>query len=162
MPALLAAALTPILALAAQPADGADAPWSGRMQCSVTWTDPAETDRAWTLAVDSDSNNMKLAIAARARPGDPEPLAKDETRELTPRKAKLEIAGLGGGEVEVTSLAIGHERMWHDIGLGHVENLDKFPAAFALTLTFERAPPMTTEMRDFDGARAYLKRCLDR
>lgn len=159
---LSAPALMPFLMLAAQPGDAADSPWRGQMQCTVTWNDTGGMDDAWTLAVASDTNNIKLAIAARAMAGDPKPLAKDETRELKPRKAKLEIAGMGGGEVEVTSFAIGEHRMWHDIPLGHVENLDKFPADFVLTLSFENAAPMTVEMRDFVSARAYLKRCLDR
>ncbi len=162
MPLLSATALLPLLTLAAQPGDTADPPWRGQMQCTVTWNDTGGMDDAWTLAVASDTNNMKLAIAARATAADPKPLAKDETRELKPRKAKLEIAGMGGGEVEVTSFAIGENRMWHDIPLGHVENLDKFPADFALTLSFENVAPMTMKMRDFAAARTYLKRCLDR
>lgn len=162
MPLLSATALLPLLMLAAQSGDSADSPWRGKMQCTVTWKDTGGIDDAWTLAVASDTNNMTLAIAARATAADPKPLAKDETRELEPRKAKLEIEGIGGSEVEVTSFAIGEDRMWHDIPLGHVENLDKFPADFALTLSFENAAPMDVEMRDFVGARAYLKRCLDR
>ncbi|MGH6634484.1 hypothetical protein [Sphingopyxis sp.] len=132
------------------------------MQCSVTWADPADAQRAWMLSVASDTSNMKLAISDRARAGDLKPLAKDETRELKPRKAKLAITGIGDGEVEVTSYPIDEGRTWHDVPLGHVENLDKFPAVFTLTLTVGGAAPMTMEMRDFDGARAYLKRCLDR
>ena len=162
MPFFSATALMPLLMLAAQPGDTADPPWRGKMQCTVTWNDTGGMDDAWTLAVASDTNNMNVAIAARARASDPKPLAKDETRELEPRKAKLEIAGMGGGEVEVTSFAIGEDRMWHNVPLGHVENLDQFPADFALSLTFENTAPMEVEMRDFVGARAYLKRCLDR
>lgn len=158
--------LTPLLILAAQPAetaaDGADLPWSGQMQCSVTWTDLADAERAWMLSVASDTSNMKLAISDRARAGDPKPLAKDETRELKSRKAKLAITGIGDGDVEVTSYPIDQGRMWHDVPLGHVENLDKFAADFTLTLTLGGGAPMTMEMRDFAGARAYLKRCLDR
>ncbi|HEY0596567.1 hypothetical protein [Sphingopyxis sp.] len=159
---LPAAALTPLLILAAQPVDSADPPWSGQMQCGVTWTDPADAERSWMLSVASDTNNMKLAISDRARAGDPKPLAKDETRELKPRKAKLAITGIGDGEVEVTSYPIDEGRMWHDVPFGHVENLDKLPADFTLTLTIGGGVPMTMEMRDFAGARAYLKRCLDR
>ena len=162
MPFFAATALMPLLMLASQSGEPADPPWRGKMQCTVTWNDTGGMDDAWTLAVASDTNNMNVAIAARARASDPKPLAKDETRELEPRKAKLEIAGMGGGEVEVTSFAIGEDRMWHNVPLGHVENLDKFPADFALSLTFENTAPMEVEMRDFVGARAYLKRCLDR
>jgi hypothetical protein len=162
MPFFTATALMPLLMLAPQPGDPAGAPWRGKMQCTVTWKDSGGIDDAWTLAVASDTNNMALAIAARATARDPKPLAKDETRELEPRKAKLDIAGMGGREVEVTSFAIGQDRMWHDVPLGHVENLDKFPAVVVVTLTFENAAPMEVEMRDFVGARAYLKRCLDR
>lgn len=162
MPFFSATALMPLLMLASQSGDPAAPPWRGKMQCTVTWNDTGGMDDAWTLAVASDTNNMNVAIAARARASDPKPLAKDETRELEPRKAKLEIAGMGGGEVEVTSFAIGEDRMWHNVPLGHVENLDKFPADFALSLTFENTAPMEVEMRDFVGARAYLKRCLDR
>jgi hypothetical protein len=160
---LPAAALAPLLVLAAQPpADGADPLWTGQMQCGVTWTDPADPERSWMLSVASDTSNMKLAISDRPRAGDPKPLAKDETRELKPRKAKLAITGIGDGEIEVTSYPIDEGRMWHDVPLGHVENLDKFAADFTLTLTIARTAPMTMEMRDFGGARAYLKRCLDR
>lgn len=163
---LSAAVLGPLLILAAQPvetfADSADPPWSGQMQCGVTWTDRDEAERSWTLSVASDTSNMRLAISARARAGDPKPPAKDETRELKPRKAKLAITGIGDGEVEVTSYPVDEGRMWHDVPLGHVENLDKFPDAFSLTLAIENTAPMTMEMRDFGGARAYLKRCLAR
>lgn len=162
MPFFAATALMPLLMLAAEPGGSAAPPWRGKMQCTVTWKDTGGIDDAWTLAVASDTNNMTLAIAARATARDPKPLAKDETRELEPRKARLDIAGMGGRAVEVTSFAIGQDRMWHDVPLGHVENLDKFPADFAVTLTFENAAPMEVEMRDFVGARAYLKRCLDR
>ncbi|HET6524700.1 hypothetical protein [Sphingopyxis sp.] len=150
------------LLVATQPAEAADPPWSGQMQCAVTWTDPADAERSWMFAVASDTSNMKLAISDRARAGDPKPLEKDESRELKPRKARLAVTGIGDGEVEVTSYPIGEDRMWHDVALGHVENLDKFPAQFTLALTVEKAAPMKMEMRDFDGARAYLKRCLDR
>lgn len=162
MPLLPTAALMSLLMLAAQPADGGDPPWSGEMQCAVTWTDPADAERSWMLSVGSDTSNMKLAISDRARSSDPKPLEKGETRALEPRKAKLAITGIGDGEVEVTSYPIDEGRMWHDVGLGHVENLDKLPADFTLTLSIEKAAPMTMEMRDFAGARAYLKRCLDR
>lgn len=163
MPLLPAPALLPLLMLAAQPAETpADPPWSGQMQCGVTWTDPADAERSWTLSIASDTSNMKLAISDRARVGDPKPLAKDESRELKPRKAKLAITGIGDGDVEVTSYPIGEGRMWHDVPLGHVENLDKFPADFTMTLTIGGAAPMNMEIRDFIGARAYLKRCLDR
>lgn len=163
---LFAVAAAPPSTAAAQITDAptdTDAPaWQGQMQCAVTWTDPADAERAWLLSVSSDTSNMKLALSDRTRPGDPAPLKKDETRELKPRKAKLEIAGLGGGEVEVTSYPIGEGRMWHDIGLGHVENLDKLPADPTLVLTFDGAKPLNMAMRDFDRARAYLKRCLAR
>lgn len=132
------------------------------MQCGVTWTDPADAERSWMLSVASDTSNMKLAISDRARAGDPEPPERDESRELKPREAKLAITGIGDGKVEVTSYPIGEGRMWHDIALGHVENLDKFPADPMLTLSIGGAAPMTIEMRDFGGARAYLQRCLDR
>ena len=166
MPALSAAALVPLLIIAQladmPDTDAAGPPWSGQMQCGVTWTDPADKERDWMVSVASDTTNMKLAISDRARAGDPKPLEKDETRDLSPRKARLEIAGLGGGEVEVTSYPIGEGRIWHDIGLGHVEGLDKFPADPTLILTIGASSPMRIEMRDFAGARAYLKRCLDR
>ena len=157
------AALAPLLILAAQPAGTpAGPPWTGKMLCTVNWTDPAVSNRKWTLGVASDSSTMTLAIYDRAQPGDPKPLARDETRELAPRKAKIEVTGIGASAVEVTSFAIGEDRIWHDVPLGHVENLDKFPAAFVLTLAIENAAPMRVEMRDFGDARVYLKRCLDR
>lgn len=159
------AALFALLAAIAPPAfasDDIDPSWTGQMQCGVTWQDPKDKDRAWMLSVASDTSNMKLGISDRARRGDPAPPAKDEIRELAPRKAKLEVAGVGGGEVEVTSYPIGEDRMWHDIPLGHVEALDKLPIPLTLTLTVGDAVPMTIEMRDFEGARTYLKRCLAR
>ncbi len=162
MPLLPAPALLPFLMLADQPPEmPAEMPWSGQMQCGVTWTDPADAERSWVLSVASDTSNMKLAISDRARAGDPKPLEKGETREFKPRKAKLAITGIGDGEVEVTSYPIGEGRIWYDVPLGHVENLDKFPAVFTLTLTIGSTMPMKMEMRDFGGARAYLKRCLD-
>lgn len=160
------AAILPLLAAAAvQPAEAPDAsapPWTGQMQCSVTWTDPADAERQWMFAVASDSSNLKLALSDRARAGDPLPLAKDETRDLAPRKAKLEISGLGSGEVDITSLPLGDGRMWHDIPLGHAEKLDELPARFTLVLTIGDAAPRSIEMRDFAAARAYLQRCLIR
>lgn len=163
---LFAVAATPPSTAAAQITDASTDPdasaWQGEMQCAVTWTDPADAERAWLLSVTSDTSNMKLAISDRTRPGDPAPLARGETRELKPRKAKLEVSGIGGGEVEVTSYPIDEGRMWHDISLGHVENLDKLPADPTLVLTFQDAKPLRVEMRDFDRARTYLKRCLAR
>lgn len=162
LPAVLIAAMLPHQTAAAQTADADSAAWQGQMQCAVTWTDPDDEEHRWLLSVASDTSNMKLAISNRARPGDPAPLAKDETRELKPRKARLEISGLGGGEVEVTSYPVGEGRMWHDVGLGHVENLDKLSADPTFILTFDGGAPMRMQMRDFDGARTYLKRCLAR
>lgn len=151
-----------LLLAAAQPDDMAAPPWQGQMQCSVTWTDPDDAERQWVFSVTSDTTNIDLALSDRARPGDPKPLANGETRDLVPRKAKLEIIGFGGGEIEVTSYPMAEGRMWHDIGLGHVENLDKFPAVFTMKLTLGDTPARALEMRDFDRARTYLKRCIER
>lgn len=52
---LSAAALMPLLMLAAQPGDTGDPPWRGQMQCTVTWNDTGGMDDAWTLAVASDT-----------------------------------------------------------------------------------------------------------
>jgi hypothetical protein len=156
--ALLLAAVPPANAQDSE----ADAPaWRGQMQCVVKWTDPAEKEREWTFWVESDTTNMKLGITAPVRPGDPPPLAKGESRELMPRKAHLEISGLGDGETEATSYPSGDGRMWHDIALGHVEKLDQLPDRFTMTLTIEGTAPLTIEMRDFAAARTYLKRCRD-
>ncbi len=100
-----ATAIMPFLMLSAEPADSPDPPWTGQMQCGVTWTDPADPERSWMFSVASDTNNMKLAISDRARAGDPKPLVRDERRELEARKAKLAITGIGDGEVEVDELS---------------------------------------------------------
>lgn len=167
MSILPAAAFNSFLFMAIQAAGIAEgesvgAPWSGQMQCSVTWTDPADTERQWTFSVASDSTNMKLAISDRRRRGDPQVPAKGETRELAPRKARLEIPSVGSSDVEVTSLPFGVDRVWHEITLGHWEKLDELPARFTLALSIGDAPSMSIEMRNFDGARAYLKHCLGR
>lgn len=159
------AAFASLLLAATQPADvtGAPAPaWRGQMQCGATWTDPADETREWTMSVGSDTSNIRLNIAGPALRGDPRPLGANETRELAPRKAKLEIPGVGGGEVEVTSVPAEAGRIWHDIALGHVEKLDDFPDRLALVLTIEGAAPLRIDMTGFAAARTYLKRCLDR
>ncbi|WP_447760206.1 hypothetical protein [Sphingopyxis panaciterrae] len=161
---LLASGFLPVHCVAAQAADPSpdDAPqaWQGQMQCGVSWTNPADDARRWTFALDSDSTNFRLWVADHARAGDPKPFTGNETRELKPRKAKLEISGLGGGEVEVNSMPAPDGIVWHDITLGHVEKLDALPDRFTLTLAIEGGPPRALEMRDFGAARAYLKRCL--
>ena len=134
--------------------------WQGQMQCGVSWSDPAEQSRTWTFEVASDTTNLRLRIVDQRTQGDPAPLADGETRTLTPRKARLEIAGLGASNVEVDSLPMSGGKVLHEAVLGHVEALDALPDRFTLSLAIDGATSRKLEFGDFGAARAYLKRCL--
>lgn len=130
------------------------------MQCGVSWSDPAEDSRTWTFEVASDTTNLKLRIVAQRVQGDPAPLADGETRTLTPRKARLEVAGLGASDIEVDSLPMSGGKVLHEAVLGHVEALDALPDRFTISVAIDGAASRKLEFTDFVTARAYLKRCL--
>lgn len=158
--ALLAAAcLLPSHVLAQTNRSGGHA-WQGQMQCGVSWSGPADHSRTWTFEVASDTTNLRLRIVDQRAQGDPAPLADGETRTLTPRKARLEIAGLGASDIEVDSLPMSGGKVLHEAALGHVEALDALPDRFTISLAIDGAASRRLEFADFVAARAYLKRCL--